>query len=119
MFSQQDFYAMAKDRPEMLREYYDAVYSIIDLRQDLAKSPSGLWAKARQKKKQLATTFRLLHFPDRIVFNGQPLSEEEKDLVKKWIIEAANFHMLPKEDQAMQLEATAVALEKSRETLEA
>jgi hypothetical protein len=36
-------------------------------------------------------------------FNGQPLSEEEKKLVQNWIVGAANFYMLPKEEQERQL----------------
>ena len=29
---------------------------------------------------------------------ASPLSEDETNLVQRWIIEAANFHMLPKEE---------------------
>jgi hypothetical protein len=43
--------------------------------------------------------FQAIDFATRVVFNGQPISEEEKKLVQHWIVEAANFHMLPKEEQ--------------------
>jgi hypothetical protein len=103
MLTQEGFYAMAKDRPEILRSFYNAVHALIEYRQEADKNPSGLWAKAHLKKTQFSVTFQIQRFASRLVFNGQPLSEEERNLVKKWIIEAANFHMLPKEEQENQL----------------
>jgi hypothetical protein len=114
MITQEDLYALAKDRPEMMRAFYSAVNAIIEYRKELAANQSGLWAVARLKKKQLAATFQTTHFPSGIVFNGQPISEEEKKLVQNWIVEAANFHMLTKEEQDKQLVRNVDALRESK-----
>lgn len=99
MLTEEKFYAFAKDRPEVMRAFYKAVNAIIDFRKEFATSQSGWWATARLKKKEFEAKFLMLHFADRFVFNGQPLSEEEKRHVRHWIVAAANFHMLPKEDR--------------------
>jgi hypothetical protein len=103
MITEEDFYAIAKARPEMMQGFYKAVNAIIECRKEAATNQSGLWAKARQKKKEFNATFLVHQFADSFIFNGQPISEEEKKLVHSWIFGAANFHMLPKEEQDRQL----------------
>jgi len=66
-----------------------------------------LWAKLWLRKKQYDATFLMFRFAHGFVFNGRPISEEEKKLVHHTIINAANFHMLSKEDQAIVLESAA------------
>jgi|RhiMethySRZTD1v2_1073278.scaffolds.fasta_scaffold154790_3 hypothetical protein len=99
MFTQEDLCAIAKNDPEMIRAYYEAVHAIIDFRQELAKNQSGLWAGARLKKKQVDATFLAKRFSRGVVFNGQPISEDDRKRVELWLIDAANFHMMPKEEQ--------------------
>ena len=106
MITEADFYEIAKSRPEMMRAYYKAVDAIIEVRKEVATNQSGLWATARLRKKQFTTTFLLLQFTNGFIFNAQPLSEEDKTLVRNWIVGAANFHMMPKEEQDRQLEET-------------
>lgn len=106
MITEADFYEIAKSRPEMMRAFYKAVNAIIEVRKEEAKNPSGLWATARFKKKQFDANFLTRQFISGFVFNGQPLSEPEKKLVFNWIVGAANFHMMPKEEQNRQLEET-------------
>jgi hypothetical protein len=102
VITEEAFYAIAKARPEMMQAFYKAVNAIIEYRKEIATNQSGWFAAARLKKKQLAATFLAMQFADGLVFNGQPISEEEKKLVQNWIIGAANFHMLPKEEQERQ-----------------
>jgi hypothetical protein len=45
----------------------------------------------------------MMQIANGFVFNGQPISEEEKKLVHHWIADAASFHVLPKEEQDRQL----------------
>jgi hypothetical protein len=99
MITQKDFYEIAKNNPELMRAYYNAVQAIIDLREEVAKNQSGLWASARLRKKEFSATFQVIDIGNRLIFNGQPISEEEKKLVQRWIINAANYHMMPKEEQ--------------------
>ncbi len=99
MLTEQDFFAIAEARPEMMRAFYKAVNAIIECRKEEATNPSGLWATARFKKKQFDANFLTRRFISGFVFNGQSLSEEEKKVVFNWIVGAATFHMLPKEEQ--------------------
>ena len=103
MITEADFYEIAKSRPEMMRAYYKAVDAIIEVRKEVATNQSGLWATARLRKKQFTATFLLLQFTNGFIFNGQPLSEEDKKLVRNWIEGAATFHMLPEEEKNRQL----------------
>jgi predicted Zn-dependent protease with MMP-like domain len=103
MITEADFYAIAKARPEMMRAFYKAVDAITEVRKEVATNQSGLWATARLKKKEFTATFLLKQFASGFLFNGQPLSEEDKKLVHHWIIGAANFHMLPEEEKNGQL----------------
>jgi hypothetical protein len=110
MITESDFYQLAKANPTMMRAFYEAVNAIIDYRNEAEASQGGLWAKMRLKKKQFDATFLVKQFARGLVFNGQPASEEEKRQVERWIIEAANFHMLPKEEQRRQLATNTTAL---------
>ena len=103
MITEADFYKIAKSRPEMMRAYYKAVDAIIEVRKEVATNQSGLWATARLRKKQFTATFLLLQFTNGFIFNGQPLLEEDKKLVRNWIEGAATFHMLPEEEKNRQL----------------
>jgi uncharacterized protein (DUF849 family) len=94
--TEDDLCALGKTHPEMALAYWKAVNAIIEYRKDSAAKQSGLWAAARLKKKQLAATFDLFQFLNGIVFEGQPLSEEEKLLVTEWVTNAASFQMLSK-----------------------
>jgi hypothetical protein len=111
MITEQDFLAFAEAKPEMIRTFYKAVNAVIEYRKEEAANQSGWWATARLKKKQLAVTFLMIHFPNSIIFDGQPISEEEKKLVRSWILSAANFHMLPKAEQDVALVHNAAQFE--------
>ncbi|SRR5258706_9026022 len=117
MITEEDFFTIANDRPEMLRAFSGTVNAIIEYRKEVAANPSGFWAKMRLKKKQLSVTFQVKRFADGFDFNGQHLSEEEGKLVEGWLIAAANFHMLPEaEQEATQLVRNADTPRKSPES---
>jgi len=89
MITQKDLHALANDNPEMLRAYHQAVTAVIEYRKEVAAIQPGLRIAARLKKKQFAATLTLIQFANTIVFNGRPLSQEDKKLVRHWIAEAA------------------------------
>jgi hypothetical protein len=104
MITQEELFEMAKTKPEIKEAFYKAVGAILDLRKEVAASGTGFFANIRLKKKQLAATFLSMNFASGLVrLDGSKLSEEERELVMQWIVDAANFHELPKEQQRAQL----------------
>lgn len=99
MLTQQDLFVIAKDQPAIMPAFYKAVNAIIEYRKEIATKKSGLRAKSRLKKKQFAASSLMMDFADGFVFNGKPISEAEKMLVRQWIIETAKFRFLSKEVQ--------------------
>jgi hypothetical protein len=99
MITEEDFLAMAKARPELMRAFHKVVNAVIEFRKAAVTNQSSLWAKARLKKKAFTAIFLTGRFTDGFVFNGKPISEEEKKLIQNWIVGAADFQMLPKEEQ--------------------
>ncbi|WP_426438549.1 hypothetical protein [Bradyrhizobium genosp. P] len=105
MITQQQLYAMSEAQPEIKDAFYKVVSAIIDYRNELA-APSGLFASMRRKKKQFAATFLCKEFSGGFIMDGgRKLSEEERQLVEHWLVEAANFHSLPKDQQELALRA--------------
>jgi hypothetical protein len=96
MISEDDFYAIAEAKPDVIRVFCNAVNAIIDMRKETAApptSPSSPWADVRLKEKQAAARELMTQFADCFVANGQPLSEDETKLVQSWVLRAANFHL--------------------------
>jgi hypothetical protein len=111
MITEEDFYRAANARPELIRAFCNAVNAVIDLRKEAAARQPGPWAGVRLKEKQAAATLLITQFADGLVFNGRPLSEDEKTLAQSWIMRAADFHLQRKEERAKLREpgATPVA----------
>ena len=86
MITQKDLQELTNDKPEMVRAYYEAMNAVIDYQNEVAAiQPSPSWNAARLKKKQFAATTKLVRFAQRVVFNGQRLSEKDKELVRHWV----------------------------------
>ena len=99
MMTEDDFYAVAKSKPDVIRVFCKAVNAVIDMRKEAAAGPSDPWAGVRLKEKQDAATQLMGEFADRFVADGAPLSEDEKKLVQSWILRAAKFHLQQSEKQ--------------------
>ena len=98
MITEDDFYTIAKTKPDVIRLFCNAVNAVIDMRKD-AVAPLSPWADVRLKEKQAVATQRMIQFADCFVADGQMLSEDEKKLVQSWILRAANFHLRQREEQ--------------------
>jgi hypothetical protein len=55
------------------------------------------------KKKEFDAVFLTNRFADGIEANGPPISEDERKLARNLIISAADFHMMPKDQQEKML----------------
>jgi hypothetical protein len=88
MITQEDLRGLINDEPEMIRAYYEAVNAVIEYRKDVAAIQPNQRNTAQLKKKQFAATIKLIQFANGIVFNDQPLSEEDKKLVRHWVVDA-------------------------------
>jgi hypothetical protein len=100
MITEEDFYAIAASRPGLIRAFCNAVDAVIGLRQEAAAArQSDAWADVRLKDKQAAATLLMTQFADGVIFNDQPISEDEKKLVQSWILRAAHFHLRPADAQ--------------------
>jgi hypothetical protein len=110
MITQEQLYRISKASPAMLEAFYNAVGAILDYRRDLAELRPGWFTSIRQTRKALKATYLSKRFCDGFVnYIGRKLSEQECKLVKQWIIEAANFHSLSKEQQLAALEKQVAA----------
>jgi len=116
MMTEEDFYAIAKARPDIIRMFCNAVNAVINLRRGAAAGPSSPWAGVRLKEKHDAATLLMTQFADCFIVNGHPLSEDEKKRVQSWVLRAANFHLslneevrAPDADQAALPDIEAVA----------
>jgi hypothetical protein len=89
MITEQDLRAIASNSPETLHAYRQAVNAIVAYRREVAAIQPGLGTTIRLRKTQFAATRKLIQFANRIVFNGRPLSQEDKKLVRHWIANAA------------------------------
>jgi hypothetical protein len=98
MITEDDFYTVAKTRPDVIRVFCNAANAVIDMRKDAA-APLSPWADVRLKEKQAVATQCMMQFADCFVVDGQTLSEDEKKLVQSWILRAANFHLRQREEQ--------------------
>ena len=85
---QTGFARNANDSPEMLRAYRQVVNAIVEYRKEVAAIEPGLRTTVRFKQRQFAATLKLIQFANSIVFNGRPLSQEDRKLVRHWIAEA-------------------------------
>jgi hypothetical protein len=88
MITKQDLHAIANDSPEMIRAYRQVVNAIVEYRKEVAAIEPGLRTTVRFKQRQFAATLKLIQFANSIVFNGRPLSQEDRNLVRHWIAEA-------------------------------
>lgn len=95
--TEEDFYAIAKAKPDVIRAFCNAVNAVIDMRNAAAQLHSGHWAGVHLREKQTAATLKMTQFADCFAAGGRPLSEDEKKQVQSWIVRAANFHMLRSE----------------------
>ena len=92
--TEEDFYAIAKTKPDVIRLFCNAVNAVIDMRKEAAQLQSGHWAGVRLKEKQTAAALLITEFADCFAAGGRPLAEDEKKLVQSWVVRAANFHLL-------------------------
>jgi hypothetical protein len=91
--TEDDFYAIAKARPDVIRAFCNAVNAVIDMRREAAAPPSSPWADVRLKEKQATATQLMDEFAGSLIVDGRPLSDDQKKLVQSWILRAANFHL--------------------------
>jgi hypothetical protein len=101
MITEEEFYAAANDRPELIRAFCNAVNAVIDLRKEAAARQSSPWAGVRLNEKQATVTRLITQFADGLVIDGQPLAEDEKMLAQNWILRAANFHLQQDEQEKL------------------
>jgi len=99
MITEEDFYAIAQARPDTIRAFCAAVLAVVEMRKEAAAKQSDPWAEVRLKKKQSTATSLTAQFASGLMLNGQPISEAERKIAQSWILRAADFHMLPKEEQ--------------------
>jgi hypothetical protein len=93
MITQEKLLAIAQAEPEMRRAFQAAVHVVAELRREAAKNKRGLWAGLRLKRKGVSAVFLTDRFISGLVFNGTPISEQERTLIRDWIVGAAEFHM--------------------------
>jgi hypothetical protein len=97
MITEDEFLAIAKAKPDMMRAFQKAVNAAIDFRTESATNSSGLWAKARLKKKAFTALFLANQFTRGFILNGKSALEEDKNHIRGWIIGGADFKMSSKE----------------------
>jgi len=95
--TEEDFYAIAKAKPDVIRLFCSAVNAVIDVRNAAAQLHTGHWAGVHLSEKQAAATRQMTQFTDCVAAAGQPLSEDEKKLLQSLVVRAANFHLLQAE----------------------
>lgn len=93
MITQDDFLALLEARPEMKRALHVAVIAIIELRREAAKNKNGLLAQFKLKRKGVRAAFLTNRLISGFVHDGHSASEADKELIRGWILGAADFHM--------------------------
>lgn len=91
MITQDDFYAIAHARPEMLRAFQSAVKATIEFRREARKNKTGFWSRMRLKKKAFSALFLSNRLLSGFVSHGKPLSEQEQAQIRGWIVGGAEF----------------------------
>ena len=89
MITEADFLAIFEARPEMRVALRKAIDAIVELRKEAAKNRSGLWAKFRLKRKSFSAVYLTENFVSGFVHFGHPASEENKELIRAWVVGAA------------------------------
>jgi hypothetical protein len=93
MITQDEFLAVAEAKPEMKRAFQAAVYAVVELRREAAKNKNGLWAQFKLKRRGVRAVFLTNRFISGFVFDGHPASKQDKELIRGWILGAADFHV--------------------------
>jgi hypothetical protein len=93
MITQDEFLAVFEARPKMKRAFHAAVGAVVELRREAAKNKNGLLAQFKLKRKGVRALFLTDRFISGFVYDGRPASEEEREIIRGWVVGAADFHM--------------------------
>ena len=93
MITQDEFLAIADSRPEMKRAFQAAVHATVVFRKEAAKNKRGILSQLRLRKRGFSAIFLTNRVLSGFIYNGQPASEQDKELIRSWIVGAAEFEM--------------------------